>query len=508
MPEVTASQLSGSAQDAERDANMEQAIFLYIQLIKKFPDSSEAAAAQRNLNRYTQVYPKLSNLIPKSEKQDAADGAGEAGRSDHSEVQTENNTKRNRWLIGTTGGLAFLVALSFLLNVQRNVESDTLTEQKKRIQKFVADFEQKLEAEYPQTKHVLEHKVFDLNSDGKFDFALFIESNDLFIESNDLCGSNGCPSRIYLAESKGQFREIYANWGDKFPSLGPSETKGFKDLIWSSHVVGDKTLQKVVRWNGAEYAKSHLVDGLFKLMPFNGDIKPSDIAGATLYYEPNEASRQLGTLATRFPSYIMGKWDAGPWLLARACNGCVSGYVKLTNASDTKRKAPSAVSTAPGAAKSAPPFDVGAPTPGAPRKVKTLTVRPDGTIQATAPQATNNTVTGGGMSFPQTPSKTPPAPASPSASTTQMLPWERTLPPSPAPEPPAANKFTRYNDKDLPGNDISIRKGTTLLKCESECMRLTNCLAYTFNVSVGWCFFKNRVDKAVIFKGAVSGVKR
>jgi hypothetical protein len=89
-----------------------------------------------------------------------------------------------------------------------------------------------------------------------------------------------------------------------------------------------------------------------------------------------------------------------------------------------------------------------------------------------------------------------------------MLPWLKTLLPSPAPAPPAANKFTRYNDKDLPGNDISIRKGTTLLKCESECMRLTNCLAYTFNVSVGWCFFKNRVDKAVIFKGAVSGVKR
>ena len=50
MPDVTESQLFDSARDAERDENVEQAIFLYIQLIKKFPDSSEAAAAQRNLN--------------------------------------------------------------------------------------------------------------------------------------------------------------------------------------------------------------------------------------------------------------------------------------------------------------------------------------------------------------------------------------------------------------------------------------------------------------------------
>ncbi|MHA1164627.1 MAG: SPOR domain-containing protein, partial [Alphaproteobacteria bacterium] len=105
--------------------------------------------------------------------------------------------------------------------------------------------------------------------------------------------------------------------------------------------------------------------------------------------------------------------------------------------------------------KSAPPAPVAAAPAGAPRKVKTLTVRPDGTIEPATPRqkvvkapapvikapAPENSGAGIAMSFPQAASTPPaapaPAPAPPVKTAAPALPKPLDVTPPPAPAKPA-----------------------------------------------------------------------
>jgi hypothetical protein len=94
--------------------------------------------------------------------------------------------------------------------------------------------------------------------------------------------------------------------------------------------------------------------------------------------------------------------------------------------------------------KSAPPAPVADAPAGAPRKVKTLTVRPDGTIEPATPRqkvvkapppAPENAGAGIAMSFPQSAS-TPPAPPVQAAAPAMPKPLDVTPPPAPAQSAP------------------------------------------------------------------------
>ncbi|HVX73746.1 MAG TPA: PAN/Apple domain-containing protein, partial [Devosia sp.] len=65
---------------------------------------------------------------------------------------------------------------------------------------------------------------------------------------------------------------------------------------------------------------------------------------------------------------------------------------------------------------------------------------------------------------------------------------------------------TVLKDKDLPGFDYSISRGTTLDKCQAACVSDNLCRAFTFNSKTKWCFLKGDVPETPAdFKGATSG---
>jgi uncharacterized protein YfaS (alpha-2-macroglobulin family) len=65
---------------------------------------------------------------------------------------------------------------------------------------------------------------------------------------------------------------------------------------------------------------------------------------------------------------------------------------------------------------------------------------------------------------------------------------------------------TVLKDKDLPGFDYSISRGTTLDKCQAACVGDNLCRAFTFNSKTKWCFLKGDVPETPAdFKGATSG---
>mgnify|MGYP001041107820 CR=1 FL=1 len=70
----------------------------------------------------------------------------------------------------------------------------------------------------------------------------------------------------------------------------------------------------------------------------------------------------------------------------------------------------------------------------------------------------------------------------------------------------ADRSVTLLKDKDLPGFDYSISKGTTLDKCQAACVGDDLCRAFTFNSKTKWCFLKGDVPATPAdFKGATSG---
>jgi alpha-2-macroglobulin len=69
----------------------------------------------------------------------------------------------------------------------------------------------------------------------------------------------------------------------------------------------------------------------------------------------------------------------------------------------------------------------------------------------------------------------------------------------------AAGDVTLLKDKDLPGFDYQVDKGSTLDKCQAACTGDNFCRAFTFNTKTKWCFLKSDVAKPTDFKGATSG---
>lgn len=71
--------------------------------------------------------------------------------------------------------------------------------------------------------------------------------------------------------------------------------------------------------------------------------------------------------------------------------------------------------------------------------------------------------------------------------------------------PATAGTLPVFQDTDLPGNDISTLKHTTLEQCQQACEDNSTCQAYTFNSKAKWCFLKSAVGQSALYQGAISG---
>ena len=72
---------------------------------------------------------------------------------------------------------------------------------------------------------------------------------------------------------------------------------------------------------------------------------------------------------------------------------------------------------------------------------------------------------------------------------------------SPVPE----KRLSLVRDVDLPGGDIQSIFDTTLRACETACLSLDNCVAFTFNTRSNSCFPKASVGEEATYEGAFSG---
>ena len=61
------------------------------------------------------------------------------------------------------------------------------------------------------------------------------------------------------------------------------------------------------------------------------------------------------------------------------------------------------------------------------------------------------------------------------------------------------------DDADYFGGDYSVRENVTLEVCQQACLEDNQCRAFTYNVSVGWCFLKNTIGELRSVTGAISG---
>ena len=64
---------------------------------------------------------------------------------------------------------------------------------------------------------------------------------------------------------------------------------------------------------------------------------------------------------------------------------------------------------------------------------------------------------------------------------------------------------TMQQNTDLPGGDLTPVFNTTLEQCHATCLRLEDCIAFTFNQRAGVCFPKSAPGPAIPFEGALSG---
>ena len=78
--------------------------------------------------------------------------------------------------------------------------------------------------------------------------------------------------------------------------------------------------------------------------------------------------------------------------------------------------------------------------------------------------------------------------------------------PAQAQDSPVPPRFaTMVENTDLPGGDLTPVFNTTLAQCHATCLRLEDCVAFTFNQRAGACFPKSSPGVAVPFEGALSG---
>jgi len=76
-----------------------------------------------------------------------------------------------------------------------------------------------------------------------------------------------------------------------------------------------------------------------------------------------------------------------------------------------------------------------------------------------------------------------------------------------AQDAPIPERFaTTFNDTDLPGGDLTPLFNVSLEQCLATCLRLEDCVAFTFDQRNGACFPKGTVGERVPFVGALSGV--
>lgn len=70
-----------------------------------------------------------------------------------------------------------------------------------------------------------------------------------------------------------------------------------------------------------------------------------------------------------------------------------------------------------------------------------------------------------------------------------------------------SGNFQVFENADIDGGDLSILKNATAQQCQAACASLSQCAAYTHNISKGVCFLKSTGGEPTDFVGAVSGRK-
>jgi hypothetical protein len=71
----------------------------------------------------------------------------------------------------------------------------------------------------------------------------------------------------------------------------------------------------------------------------------------------------------------------------------------------------------------------------------------------------------------------------------------------------APSGFVNYENRDLPGEDLSKMTNVTMGDCAAACTRNSQCQAYSFDKWNRFCFLKSRVSSLKLDPRSVTGVR-